>query len=199
MKNFFHPPHNYSSGFSVLKGRESAGFSVLKGRESAGFTIIELLVVFTVISILSGIGIASFVSYSRSQQLNQVSNDVKLLINEAKFNSLNVVRNIQGENGTRLLCEDANSLQGYSVSVIGATRLELRQICTTSGSRLVKSIALPTNISIANSNQPTSCSVVTFGALSASVNGAPCTLSINGFGGEIKTLSIDAIGNIKLE
>ncbi len=196
-KKGFVLPKGGQAGFSIPKGGQT-GFSIPKGGQT-GFTIIELLVVFALIAILSGIGIASFVSYSRSQELNQVSNDIKLLITQAKFNSLNVVRSVRTESGTTIACGSNESLSGYSVGVVGTTRLELRQICTVAGSRLVKSIALPQNISFAGASPATSCTLITFGSLSASVSGVPCVLRVVGFGGQIKTLTIDAIGNVALQ
>lgn len=49
-----------------------------------GFTLIEILVVFSVIGLLTGIGFAGFVSYSRKQALDQASYDVKMGIDQAK-------------------------------------------------------------------------------------------------------------------
>ncbi len=204
-KNFF-VLLGSEQGFSATYLREARGFSATYLREARGFTIIELLVVFTVIAILSGVGIASFVSYSRSQELNQTSNDIKLFVTQAKFNSLNAVRSIRSESGQIVACNQViapnqvESLVGYSVGIIGTKRLELRQICTHSGSKLVKSLTLHANIDFASATPPaTTCSLITFGSLSAVVSGVPCVMKVTGFGGQFKTLSLDAVGNVALQ
>lgn len=49
-----------------------------------GFTLIELLVVFVLIGVLTGTGIAGFVSYNRQQALEQAALDIELGIDQAK-------------------------------------------------------------------------------------------------------------------
>ncbi len=61
-------------------------------RSSLGFTLLEILVVFSVIGILTGIGFASFVSYSRKQSLDQAAQDLKTAIDQARFNSVSRVK-----------------------------------------------------------------------------------------------------------
>lgn len=50
----------------------------------SGFTLIEILIVFTIMSLLTGLGFAGFVSYSRKQALDQAAFDVKAGIEQAK-------------------------------------------------------------------------------------------------------------------
>jgi prepilin-type N-terminal cleavage/methylation domain-containing protein len=52
--------------------------------DKKGFTLIELIVVFTVLAILSTIGTISLVSYSRAQTLNQATNDLVQTLDTAK-------------------------------------------------------------------------------------------------------------------
>lgn len=49
-----------------------------------GFTLTELLVAITIMAILSSVGIASFVSYSRTQELNSATQDVVTMLQLAK-------------------------------------------------------------------------------------------------------------------
>ncbi len=164
---------------------------------SSGFTIIELLVVFTVMAILGGIGVASFVSYSRSQQVNQTANNLKLLINEAKFNSLSVVKTAKSEDGSSATC-GGEVLLGYTVSVIGNSALQLSQECESIGSSVLKTITLPSGLSFVSVTPATNCSQIQFGSLSSVASGVPCSLRVSGFG-QSKTISVDAIGNTSLQ
>lgn len=57
-----------------------------------GFTIIELIVVFSVIAIISTIGIASFVSYTNSQKLRNAVLEVKTALQDARSQALSQTR-----------------------------------------------------------------------------------------------------------
>ena len=57
-------------------------FPVLK--KSEGFTLLELIVVFSIIAILSTIGVASYTSYARQQLLQGAVNDLSAVLNTAK-------------------------------------------------------------------------------------------------------------------
>ena len=59
---------------------------------SRGFTLIELVVVFSIIAILSVVGIASFVSYSQEQSMNNAVLDLTTLLNTAKSQSISQVK-----------------------------------------------------------------------------------------------------------
>lgn len=75
-----------------------------------GFTFIELIVTFSVIAILSGVGIASFVSYSRSQELNVAASELTTVINLAKSSSASQVKPD--------ICGD-NAIENYEVRICG--------------------------------------------------------------------------------
>ncbi len=165
-----------------------------------GFTIIEILVVFTVIAILAGIGITSFVAYSRSQQINQTANNLKLLINEAKFNSLSVVKSTKSEDGSVASC-DGEALTGYIITISGSSEIRLSQMCESSGSSTIKTISLPSGISIVSANPLVNCSIIQFGSLSGNVSGVPgvpCSIRLTGFN-QSKTVTVDAIGNTSVQ
>lgn len=49
-----------------------------------GFTLIELVIVIAVTGLLSTVGIASFVSFNKTQELNAAANDVVTMLNLAK-------------------------------------------------------------------------------------------------------------------
>lgn len=74
--------------------------------KSKGFTLIEIIVVFSVIAIISTVGIAAFVSYSKTQALQASYLDFINTLNKAKAYSLSQVK------PTRC---DQNLLNGYDV------------------------------------------------------------------------------------
>src|SRR5579872_5583919 len=57
-----------------------------------GFTLIELIVVFSVMVILSSIGIASFVVYSHSQAVDTNMKEFKTMLFTARSNALSQLR-----------------------------------------------------------------------------------------------------------
>lgn len=81
-----------------------------------GFTLIELIVVFTVIAILSAIGVVSYVSYSRSQTLNQAANDLVSTLNSAKSLSSSQLKQYT-QNGQTKTCNNFETLSGYGVQI----------------------------------------------------------------------------------
>lgn len=101
-----------------------------------GFTLIELIVVFSAISILSTIGIASFVNYSRSQALQTSATDLVNTLNLAKSRALSQVKPSQ--------CTSQDALSGYQVNVLNNSTYNISVIC--GGTHTVATITLPTNI-----------------------------------------------------
>ena len=53
-------------------------------RRQAGFTLLEILIAFSVVGIISAVTIASFGSFSKSQQLQQATNEVLATVKQAK-------------------------------------------------------------------------------------------------------------------
>lgn len=61
-----------------------------------GFTLLEILIVFAIIAILSLVGIASFISFNRSQILNVATSDFVGALNLAKSRTLSQVKPCTG-------------------------------------------------------------------------------------------------------
>ncbi len=70
-----------------------------------GFTLIELIVVFSVIAILSTAGLAAFVTYSRKQTINTVTQEIKTTIFDARSRA----------NSQVSLCSSGQKFNGYLV------------------------------------------------------------------------------------
>lgn len=75
----------------------------------SGFTLIELIVVFTVFTILSGVGVASFVTYSRSQAVDNSLKELKTTLLTARSRSLSQLKGTNCGNNVNL------QLLGYEV------------------------------------------------------------------------------------
>ena len=73
--------------------------------------MIEIIVVFTVIAIISAVGVASFVNYSRTQTVNTAVSDVANILNKARSRAASQIRpQVSG-------CDNNESLDGYRVAI----------------------------------------------------------------------------------
>ncbi len=79
------------------------------GHFQEGFTLIELIIVFTIFTLLSGVGIASFVTYSRSQAVTNSTQELKTTLYTARSRSLSQLKDINCGNNPSL------QLLGYEV------------------------------------------------------------------------------------
>ncbi len=86
-----------------------------------GFTLIELVVVFTIMAILSTLAIASFVSYGRSQSLEKNAQDVYTTLITARSKAQTQVK----PSG----CTDSDTLAGYRVDFTDIRDYSLRALC----------------------------------------------------------------------
>lgn len=80
-----------------------------------GFTFIELLVVISIIAILSTIGIASFVDYSRVQTMSNAVQDVTTMLQNAKASAESQLKPVDN------VCTGA-PLTGYKVVITTVAR-----------------------------------------------------------------------------
>jgi prepilin-type N-terminal cleavage/methylation domain-containing protein len=72
-----------------------------------GFTLIEIIVVFSILAIISSVGIASFSKYTDSQKLQGANLQVRTLLSEARSKSLS-------QSST---CVSNTVFQGYAVKI----------------------------------------------------------------------------------
>jgi len=160
-----------------------------------GFTLIELVVAFSIMAILSTVGIASFVSYSRTQTMQQAVSDFTTALNTAKAASVaqTLSLNISGVN---LTCPAGRAFEGYGIvinsPVANSYRFYVR--CTGVKTYSAKETILPTNI---NFDASTTTQDVFFAVLTGGVVGGG-NIVFNGInlGLKTKTISIDLGGNI---
>ncbi|HVT01054.1 MAG TPA: prepilin-type N-terminal cleavage/methylation domain-containing protein [Patescibacteria group bacterium] len=158
-----------------------------------GFTLIELLVTFSLISIISGIGFASFASYSRRQTVVQAAADLKQAVDLARFDAVSSVKPSD--------CSDTDTLSSYQVNFCQ------NSVCNTSGvdyevvaqcgaiTKVVESKKLPDNVTFSSVGGQTVCSTVKFNTLSSIAEGAPCQINVNGFSNQVK-VTLDSNGYV---
>ena len=177
-----------------LRSKSAWNINEIKNYQS-GFTLIELLVVFSLTAILSGIGIVSFSNYNKLQQLSQSANNAQLLINQARFNSLSVVKKSSDSKGVSQNC-GSQTLTGYYVEIFNATfELRLYLDCKTLSPALIKTVALPKNLTF---DSKTTCTKIRFNSLTAMPSGVPCNIVLSGYGQQ-KTISVDTGGNTSIQ
>lgn len=165
-------------------------------RNRPGFTLIELLFVFSVFGVLSTVGIASYVSYSRTQELNSSAFSVVTMLNFAKSRASSQVKPSQCNNQT---------LQGYKVSICGLSSspcdesgvYKLSVVCGGS-EYILQTQLLDTRpqVKIAFSTDPTKTSSTSFlfKTLTGGVDGTG-QITLTGYGRE-KNIQVDSLGNI---
>lgn len=76
-------------------------------KHSSGFTLIELLIVFSLLAIISTIGIAAFSSYSQNQNLRNAALSIKTLLQEARTDATSQVNS----------CSTSSTFQGYALQL----------------------------------------------------------------------------------
>lgn len=143
-----------------------------------GFTLIELLVVFSLIGILTAVGIASFSNFSNNQSVQNASADVLNMLTTAQSRA--VSQSKPSQCGT-------NALRGYRVTFAAPT-YTLSVLCGTS-TYVVKSQDLPNGVTFATG----STSTFTFAVLNGTAN--PGTVTVSGYG-KNEVISVSAAGTI---
>jgi prepilin-type N-terminal cleavage/methylation domain-containing protein len=165
-----------------------------KIQRNNGFTLIELMVVFSLMALVSGIGFVSFSSYNQKQIVNQAAQDIKLIFDNAKFNALSSVKvSSSCKNSTLVgykivLCSKASCLGSVADSY------EIDVMCSDVDS-LLYSKKLPQNVTI---DEASTCEVVKYNTLSNFVEGGPCEIIVTGYNIS-NTIQIDSGGNASVQ
>jgi len=167
----------------------------------AGFTLIELIVVFSVIAILSTAGLAAFVDYSRQQTINTVAQEIKTAIFDARSRAssqVSICSTGQKFNGYWIVFCPKNSDVCPSCSVSNSYQMDIE--CNNS-SILVNGTSkpLPPNITITTDSHS-----ILFGPLSGNVvspcdniNAASWNIAVGGYGKTPQTMTVFNTGLIK--
>lgn len=161
--------------------------------KNLGFTLIETIVVFAVISILSTIAVASFVSYNKTQNVQTAFSELSATLALARSRALSQVKPQQCAN---LI------LNGYDVILsISDNTYKLRVICSGTPYE-IQAKSLPKNV-IFDGVETTSTlfyfSVITNGATFSQANAPSASISIYLIGSEesSKTITVDKSGAIR--
>lgn len=149
-----------------------------------GFTLVELLVVFTLIGLLTIGGVTSFFSYSRDQSFRISISEVSHILNVAKTRAISQVKPSQ--------C-GLQALRGYEVLfTVPGSDYQLRALCNSTY-YLIQSRKLPANISF-QSGSATSV----FFAVSTGITTQQRTVTISN-STMSKIITIGTTGNISVQ
>src|SRR3990167_1076067 len=153
-----------------------------------GFSLLELLVVFSLISLITGIGFVTFTSYSQKTVLDQAAQDVKQQIEKAKFNALSQVKPPG--------C--VGDLLAYQINFINSTQYRITAFCATQ-SMIFSTNTLSKGVTFQNENV---CEGIMFDTLtnSISISGLrtlPCTIQVEAYSSR-QDITVDQNGNVTI-
>ena len=164
-----------------------------------GFTLVEMLVTISIVTLLSGVGFAAFVSHSRTQAVEQAANDLKEGVKKAKFNTVSFIKpDVSG-------CP--NPFTGYHMHFCVASKASCSNIydfevdsqysyTDAACSLPVYRYKLPQNVSYGAGS---TCRDIRIASISNLTNGTtlPCQIVVSAYG-ITKTLSIDSSLNVSI-
>lgn len=157
---------------------------MFKIKKQSGFTLIEMIVVFAVISILSTVAIAAFVNYNKSQVLQIAASNITATLGLAKSRALSQAEPSQCINPQQIL-------NGYEVDLtFSDNSYTLYAVCGGNHYSIQKNY-LPKNVTFGASSQQT----FFFPVIVSGVVGSG-TIYLNGYS-STKTVVVDSIGGIK--
>lgn len=176
-----------------------------------GFTLIELIVVFSIIAVLSLIGVAAFVSYSRVATLQSASSDLSSMLILAKSRANSQVKPLSTQipqcnsqtvlNGykvvicptatSNVICDSANS---YVLGVVCATSSCSDSLCSNIIPQKIQESILPKDITF---DSGTTSTLFFFPIISGGVGGAG-KIILDGYGNQ-KTITVDSTGGVEMQ
>lgn len=163
----------------------------------SGFTLIELLIVISILAVLGSAGVASFVSYSRSQTLNTAALDIVTTLQVARSRA-----------ATQIKKSDCNGkiLDGYRFNICklsgsdcnpSSLDYELVAVCGGGNSTtVITTKSLPSQVSWNTNNSFTPPLMVTFPIIKGGAIGSG-TIKLIHFG-LCRNVNIDNSGNISV-
>jgi len=189
---------NLSTDKSLLKNikkRFEFIFSLVSIDNRNGFTLLELLVVFVIIAIISTVSLAAFVSYNKIQTIKSAAFDVISLLQDAKSRTQSQVK-------PSIAACNSNTLNGYEVRICGLTgslcntqnTYELHVRCGNLTSKL-STKTLPANVAFDSAT--TTSTQFFFKVISGGVDGAG-SIGITGYGNTLR-VTVTQQGAISLE
>jgi type II secretory pathway pseudopilin PulG len=154
--------------------------------KSSGFTLLELVVVFSVIIILSTIGIAAFSTYAKIQSVQQSALQLYSTLGLAKSRASSQVKPAQCTGQT---------LNGYKVIVTTSTNsYELDVVCSGFSYKIIGYVLSP---GITFDLTRTTSTSFYFPIISSGVQGAG-TLVLTGYS-QSKTITVNSVGNVAIK
>lgn len=173
----------------------------------SGFTLVELLVVITLISLISGLGFISFNSYSKSQAIKQTGDNLKQAINVARFDAVSSVKPASSISGGE--CTSSDQLMSYKFNFCDNTTCistnpnidyEVVAICGAK-SLVVKAEQLARGISFSSAGIDPSilCKSITFPARTGSSEGVPCQINLGDNESTTFNILINESGNVSIQ
>lgn len=151
-----------------------------------GFTLLELMIVFSVIAILSTIGIASFVNYSRSQSLQTAASDLALTLDSAKSRASSQVK----------ISACSGALNGYQVDINTVSKKDYTLSVYCPEVHVIQTTTLPDNGNITFDTGQTTANPIFFPVLTGAVRGAGAIV-LTGYG-QSRWVCIDPRGIVKI-
>lgn len=151
--------------------------------------MLELLVVFSIIGMLAGVGFAAFTNYSRSQILDQAVQDLKTAVSSTKFNAVSSVKPDS--------CASANKiLNVYQVVFTPAENTYTINAVCESLTVTVATKIFPAALTMVTPE--TTCTTLSYNTLSGYENGTGCMVVLSAYG-RTKNVVIDVGGNASIQ
>jgi Tfp pilus assembly protein FimT len=168
----------------MMKRIKTSGVRFKLSDKSEGFTLIELLVVFSVIVVITSVGLASFASYGNGQALQTAGSSVVSLLQTARSRALAQIK--------PPACATA-TLQGYNVSfVVPGSTYALNATCNNAD-YAVTTQKLSSRLTFMTG----SATKIAFNVLDGTAT--PGKVTINSSTGSVSdVITVDGIGNIKI-
>lgn len=157
-------------------------------RKKNGFTIVELIIVFSIIAILSSIGVVASVNYSRAQSLEAATQDLKTILNQAKSYAQSQYKPPECNN---------NALEKFRLELDRSdNEYTLWVVC--SGLQTIVQSQLPSDVSFDLTG--TTSDYFEFPILTGGIiadGPSPWYIRLNGAGGRYKIITLEQNGIIK--